>query len=254
MKPTNTVTDLEPTVLADGRLVWSVPDTVPARSIPLVQPTPPGSPVLASEGKIGFADSPDALSTLPTDRLAADDPWGRIIRSIQQSENGGEAQDTVEVRPGGQLVPVHKGQAGTPLSTLPEDRLAAPARTSRADLDEARRLDPDNVERWAFVDDEQIPGLTFEMAPVAQLFRFFCFRVAPAGGRWYLSVLDPDLDRLVGHEHHVMRLDLGGAHVPIVCRRNRDSSHSTLGEVRGTAAKFALYHSLRAHGHVPFSA
>ncbi len=250
-----TVADLEPTVLPNGRTVWTLASVdTPTRSAPLVPVTPPATPVVASDGRIGFADAPGALSTLPADRLAADDPWGRIIRSIQQSENGGNAQDTVEVRPGGQLVPVHKGQAAAPLSTLPEDRLAAPARTSRADLDEARRLDPQNVERWTFVDDQQIPGLTFQMAPVAQVFRFFCFRVATAGGRWYLSVLDPDLDRLVGHEHHVMTLDLGGGRVPIVCRRNRDSSHATLAEVRGTAAKFALYHSLRAHGHVPFSA
>lgn len=252
----STVTDLEPSVLADGRLVWAVPTTDSSTSLALREPPerPAAHPLVATEGKIAFADAPETLSTLPEDRLASDDPWARIIRSIQEGENGGRAQDTVEVRPGGQLVPVHKGQAGTPLSTLPEDRLAASGRTGRGDLDEARRLDPENVERWAFVDDHEIPGLTFEMAPVAQVFNFFCFRVAPAGGRWYLSVLDPDLDRLVGHENHVMTLDLGGARVPIVCRQNRDSSHASLAEVRGTAAKFALYHSLRAHGHVPFSA
>jgi hypothetical protein len=251
-----TVTDLEPTVLADGRLVWSVPSSDASTSL-AVPESPTGTsaiPIVTGGGKIAFAHAPEVLSTLPEDRLATDDPWARIIRSIQQSENGARASDAVEVRPGGQLVPVHKGEAGTPLSTLPEDRLAASGRTSRADLDEARRLDPQNVEHWTFVDDQQIPGLTFEMAPVAQVFNFFCFRVAAAGGRWYLSVLDPDLDRPVGHEHHVMTLDLGGARVPIVCRRSRDSSHASLAEVRGTAAKFALYHSLRAHGHVPFSA
>lgn len=253
MKPT--VTDLEPTMQADGRIVWGLPasDLLP-QLVPDGDERPASPPVVAGDGKIAFADAPEALSTLPEDRLATDDPWGRIIRSIQQGESGDRAQDTVEVRPGGQLVPVNKGEAGTPLSTLPEDRLAAPGRTSRADLDEARRLDPQNLERWTFVDDHEIPGLTFEMAPVSQVFNFFCFRVAPAGGRWYLSVLDPDLDRLVGHEHHVMTLDMGDSRVPIVCRRSSDSSHATLAEVRGTAAKFALYHSLRAHGHVPFSA
>ncbi len=254
MKPT--VTDLEPTVQTDGRVVWGMPtsDLLPEPVLPNPTARPASPPVVAGDGKIAFADAPEHLSTLPEDRLATDDPWGRIIRSIQQGEAGSQSEDTIEVRPGGQLVPVHKDEAGTPLSTLPQDRLAAASRTSRADLEEARRLDPQNVEKWSFVDDPEIPGFRFEMAPVARVFSFFCFRVSSAGGRWYLSVLDPDLDRLVGHENHVMTLNLGGSRVPIVCRRSSDSSHANLAEVRGTAAKFALYHSLRAHGHVPFSA
>ncbi len=254
MKPT--VTDLKPTVQPDGSTIWAEPDTgqlpvpvTPDTATPTASPT-----VVAGDGKVGFADAPEAVSTLPQDRLASDDPWGRIIRTIQQSENGQKTEDAVEVHPGGQLVPVRQGKPGTPMSTLPQDRLASASRACRADLDEVRRIDPRNVERWTFVDDSEIPGLTFEMTPIARVFRFFCFRVAAAGGRWYLSVLDPNLDSLVGHENHVMRLDLGGARVPIVCRRSSDSSHANLAEVRGTAAKFALYHSLRAHGHVPFSA
>ena len=138
MKPT--VTDLEPTMQADGRIVWGLPasDLLP-QLVPDGDERPASPPVVAGDGKIAFADAPEALSTLPEDRLATDDPWGRIIRSIQQGESGDRAQDTVEVRPGGQLVPVNKGEAGTPLSTLPEDRLAAPGRPSAASPCECSR-------------------------------------------------------------------------------------------------------------------
>jgi hypothetical protein len=150
-------------------------------------------------------------------------------------------------------VPVNRGFAGAELSKLPEDRMAA-HRATQSDLNEARTLDPDNVEDWTFVDDPVIPGLRFEMCPVALRFVFFAFRSPSHGGQWFLSPLDPNFDHLYGHEPHMMRLSMGGEMVPVVCRNPQTSCHRSLNELRGTAAKFALYHDGRRFGHVLFSA
>lgn len=261
MKPASAAVDLQSTTTPDGTVVWRIIEPAgvvlpadvdhvrPAAFSTAVQGQPAA---VVDDGLVTVEDT--ARSTLPRDRMADNGSWDRIVESIRAAEAGRDDADEIVVQPGGALVPVRKGEVGNQLSRLPRDRMAA-SRARPADLDEVRRLDPANVEQWRFVDDPHVPGLTFRMAPVARVFDFFCFRSAAAAGRWYLSVLSPRFDELVGHEAHVMQLNLGGGErIPIVCRDSTDSSHATLAEVRGTAAKFAVYHSLREHGHVPFSA
>lgn len=238
---TDDVIDLFPQHAPDGSVVWSIPDTGPA-NVPIE---------IDDAGVMSRAGTP--LSTLPADRMAADarewNDWNRIISTITDAEAGRRPAEEIIVEPGGELSLVRRGQADTALSKLPEDRMAA------FDHDEVRRLDPANREGWEFIADRVIPGFSFAMTPIGKQFRFFCFRSASYGGNWLLSVLHPNLDDLPGHEAHIMHVRLGsGRSIPVVCRSERRLDHPTLGEVRGTAAKFALYHSLRKHGHVPFSA
>lgn len=209
---------------------------------------------LTGSGRVAWADPPAPPgSTVACVRMAAGGGWDRIVSSIQAAEDGRVAPDEIIVQPGGQLVPVHRGRAGPSLSKLPEERMASEG--PWPDRREIAAFDPTGMERWRFVDDPSLAGWVFTLTPVAQPFTFFCFRYASLGGGWVVSPLDPNLDALLGHEHHVISVALGGGeHVPIVCKSNRGQSHRDLSEVRGTAAKFALYHSLHRHGLVPFSA
>lgn len=249
---TDTVIDLRPVATDAGAVKWTSDHCAAA----IAPPDVPGT-LRVADGTVyhDTADRPAALSTVPADRMAGQRPdWNEIIDSIRQAETSRDRSDReIAVQPGGALVPVDRGQKGPELSTVPEDIMAAPARATRDDLAEARRLDPHNVEQWDFIDHPMIPGLRFTLIPVSQPFTFFCFRDAAHGGRWFLAVLDPNLDRLIGHEHHMITATVGGERIPVVCSNPGDSSHGSLTHVRGAAGKFALYHSVRAHGRVPFS-
>lgn len=242
----NAIIDLTPIVAENGTEEW-VATTASAGTA-----DSPG--VVIDDGIIQRDDDAQRLSTVPTARMAADKDWNRIIGSIAAAEAGRETDTAIEVVPGGALIPVDKGQAGQPLSVVPEEVMAASGRACRSDLQEAKRHDPNNVEGWRFIEDATIPGLEFRLAPAGDVFTFFCFRSPSMGGRWYLTVLDPNLDGLIGHKDHMLRLRMGSEYIPVVCSGPGSSTHADLGEVRGAAAKFALYHTLRARGHVAFSA
>lgn len=191
-----------------------------------------------------------ALSRVPTGRMAAAPNWDRIVRAIQDGEAGRRTDDEVVVRPGGELDLVPRGHAPTELSRVTKDRMAAGRRA--ADDAEIRRLDPAGREGWRWIDDPVLPGYTFVMRPIATAFSFFAFRWT--SGRWYVSPLVPAFDTLIGHESHVINLDVGGDRVPIICKAANEFDHRNLLEVRGTAGKFATYHSFREAGYTPFSA
>lgn len=241
--------DLVPVIAADGSEEWVAPST----TAPAAAPDGP-SGVTVDDGIIQHDDDTQSLSSVPTERMASGKDWNQIIGAIAAAEAGRSTDTLIQVEEGGALVPVSKGETGQPLSTVPEETMAAPALASQADLQECRRYDPNNVEGWRFIDDPTIPGLQFSLAPAGERFTFFCFRSPTMGGRWYLTVLDPNLDDLIGHENHMLRLRMGSEYIPVVCSGQGSSTHADLGEIRGAAAKFALYHTLRSHGHVPFSA
>ena len=119
-----------------------------------------------------------------------------------------------------------------------------------------RLLDPNNVERWQWIADPIIPGWKFELTPVGTRFIFYTFQAATYSGGWLLSPIEPSFDQLAGHQTHVVETQIGpGPKAPIICRRQGQMHHENLREVKGTAGKFALYHSLRkASGVAPFSA
>lgn len=232
----------------DGTEEWVVADS--ALRMDSASPLS-GAGVVVTDGVL-HSGTDDKLSTMLTARMAGSADWNRIIETISAAEAGRETGTEIVVQPGGALVPVDRGHAGHQLSTVPEAVMAVAGRATRTDLQEARRHDPSNVEGWRFIDDEVIPGLQFSLAPAGQRFIFFCFRSPTVGGRWYLTVLHPNLDDLFGHEAHMIRVSMGAESIPIVCSA-ADSTHPDLARVRGAAAKFALYHTLRQNGHVPFS-
>lgn len=246
------VVDLVPHLDASGIEVWEVDEGSAGESSVNTQRQAPTLTV-SPDGKV-TNDTGEVLSTVPRQRMASGSGrgrWDRIIQSIQEAENGRHSGEEVVVRPGGALELVAFGQAGQQLSRVPKDRMAAtPRPEDEAELD---RLDPCRVERWRFVNDPVLPGYVFSMRPVATVFEFFTFRWV--GGRWYLSPLAPAFDTLPrSHATHVLSLHVGGDDVPVVCSSPDNFDHINLSEVRGTAAKFALFHSLGGHGYTAFSA
>lgn len=180
--------------------------------------------------------------------------WNEIIQTIRDNEQDPEIIEAeIVAEPGGELV-LREGKGRRELSTLPRDVMASTTATSTTDREEIRRLDPDGVEAWRWVTDGRLGGWVFEMAPLRRRFVFFAFRVPAMGNRLLLSVIEPDMDELIGHENHVMtvRLD-GGTRIPVVCGSKSQLGWAGVREIRGVAAKFATYHTLRAHGRVGFS-
>ena len=123
-------------------------------------------------------------------------------------------------------------------------------------VEEIRRLDPHNLEHWEWIPDPIIPGFRFQMNPDGRRFIFYAFPVASFSNNFLLSPAEPSFDSLLGHNTHVIDYAIGGgSKVPIICRHHGRQDHETIQLVRGTAGKFALYHSIRlATGKAPFSA
>lgn len=242
------VIDLEPITAADGSEVWVTPGEVAATS-----PDAARDGLQVSAGTLRDDQRGQPLTTLPREVLAGGQDWNRIVGAIADAERGEASDVEVAVKPGGQMEVVRAGSTHQPLSTVPREILAAGDRASVVDLAEALTHDPQDVEGWRFVDDPKIPGLRFHLAPAGRRFVFFCVRSPLHGGRWLLTVLAPNLDQLMGHEHHMITKQVGGERIPVVCGPG-DSTYSSLAVVRGVATKFALYHTLRVHGHVAFSA
>lgn len=244
------VVDLVPHLDASGIEVWEVDEGIAGA----VSVTTQLQALTVSPGGKVTNDTGEVLSTVPRQRMASGSGsgrWDRIIEAIQDAEAGRHGGEEVVVRPGGALELVSSGQAGQQLSRVPKDRMAAtPRPEDEAELD---RLDPRRVERWRFINDPVLPGYVFSMRPVATVFEFLAFRWV--GGRWYLSPLEPAFDTLPrSHATHVLNLRVGGDDVPVVCSSPNNFDHVNLSEVRGTAAKFALFHSLGGHGYTAFSA
>ena len=241
----------------EGDLIETVPVEIPGKGTVYVPDNDVDQDLVVRDSdvlrKVGTNDA-QKLSVLPRDRMAAgSEDFNHIVEMIRQAEEGRSTPDQIEVHPGGSLVAVDKNATSRGLSVLPQDRMATVDHPSAREI---RQLDPNNVEKWEWVDDPVIPGWKFEMAPAHRRFSFFTFRASTYSGHWLVSPITPNLDELVGHETHVIKTNIGGgAMVPIVCRRHGRMDHSNIEEVRATTAKFALYHSLRgATGMAPFSA
>lgn len=245
IKSTETpIIDLTPTTGPKGRTIWTFSQNHDVSSSEIT---------VRPDGTIGRDDANSPISTIPTERMSAEGNWDRIVRSMQEAEAGRIPRDEIVVQPGGTLVPVTRGITGPQLSKMPEERMAA-RRATVHDVEEAQRLDPENREGWTFIEDPVIPGFRFHMTAVARRFVFFTFRSPSHSGQWFLSPLSPRYDDLIGHEHHMIPLQISGDQVPVVCVNNRTSAHPSLAMVRGTAGKFCAYHDFRGNGHVPFSA
>ena len=213
----------------------------------------PGTGLTVGSGVVRGEDSPTPLTTVPTERLAGGPDWNRIIDAMSEAERAGADVPAIGVKPGGEMVFLDQSQSQPQLSTVPRERLAA-GRASRADLAEARREDPHDVERWRFIDDPNIPGLRFTMTGSGHRFDFFCVRSPAHGGRWLLTLLAPDLDDRIGHEYHMVTVSIGGETIPVVCGPGGQSVYASLSEVRGVATRVAHFHTARLSGYVPFSA
>jgi hypothetical protein len=252
LRPVSDVIELERRQDRLGREVWAVPTATgdPAAADQTRQAAMERPLVVMRPGGRLVDDAGEVMSALPRERMATGPNWDRIIRAIQENESGHRTGDQVVVRPGGSLDLVPSGQASEELSRIPKERMASMARV--ADETEIRTFDPTGKEQWRFIDDAVLPGYAFVMRPISTAFQFFTFRWA--GGRWFVSPLVPAFDTLTGHETHVITLNVGSDSVPVVCKAPNDFDHRNLTEVRGTAAKFAVYHSLRAAGHIPYSA
>ena len=246
----NDIIELEPVSDADGNITWAqIIEHIDAHENGVTT----GREIVVRPGgtlDLVSAEQATGLSRLPQERMAGgDNDWDRIISTIQAKEAGHTTGTELVVRPGGKIDVVQSDQA-TGLSQLPQDRMA----TNDDRPTEIVRLDPHNRENWERVPDSRVPGWIFTLTPIAKPFTFFAF---PWGsGRWYVSAASPKFDDLVGHKFHVVNLRLGSGpndSIPVICRETSRSDHPNLTEVRGTAAKFALYHSLLAHGHQPFS-
>lgn len=234
MKEQREVIDLVRVPTRDGRDVWAPPQRQTR------------SEVVITDGVVGTEDEP--LSTVPSDRMAQGPDWNRIMSSIQRQEAGQRSDDEVVVEPGGVLRPVSRGEADRGASVIPKDRMAS-------DESLIRRLDPDDLERWRYIDDPVVSGWTFRLKPARQWYRFFTFKMTSLGGKWLVTPLTPEFGDLVGtHEGHIVTVRIGSETMPVICKKRNDWGHATLKEVRGTAAKFGLYHDLRLNGQAAFSA
>ena len=242
------IIDVHPVPTPDGGEEW-----VAAGNETAARVEAPGTGLTVDSGVVRGEDSPTPLTTVPTERLAGGPDWNRIMDALGEGERDGADVPKIGVKPGGEMVVLDQSQSQQPLSTVPRERLAA-GRATRGDLAEARREDPEGKEDWRFVDDPNIPGLRFTMTGTGRTFVFYCVRSPAHGGRWLLTVLHPNLDDLLGHDNHMVTVSIGGETTPIVCGPGGRFNYPSLSDVRGVAAKFALYHTARLSGYVPFSA
>jgi hypothetical protein len=248
-RQTPDIIDVYPFTTPDGEEEW-----VTAGEETSARVEPPATSLTVRSGIVRGENDPMPLTTVPNERLAGGPDWNRIIDALSEGERGAAVDvPKIGVKPGGEMVILDQRQSQQPLSTVPRERLAA-GRATRADLAEARREDPHDAECWRFIDDPNIPGLRFTMTGTGHRFDFFCVRSPAHGGRWLLTVLQPNLDDLIGHDHHMVTASIGGETTPIVCGPGGRFNYASLSDIRGVAAKFALYHTVRPSGHVPFSA
>jgi hypothetical protein len=248
----NDVIDLYPISTPDGTQIFEALNPPPDWPLPV--PAPPMQ-VEAGGGisQVGEGEEPTAFSTIPTERMWSS--WDEIIGHIAAGEDG-QRSPKITVNPGGavELQP-HSGTA-SPMSTIPTERMWAPWSRDDEDLREILSMDPHNVEGWRRISHQVLPGWTFHMSPTGVLFTFFTFRSPFHQRNWLLACMNPRYDAQVGHDAHVIAVDVApGETVPIVCRSRIRLWNTNLGEVRGLASKFAIYHTAVDRGYpAPFSA
>lgn len=225
-----------------GREVWMSPDIDGSSLLDIV--VRPGGEIELHDG----GPTPTAVSTVTRGRMSTID-WNAIIGTAGEQEAGTTSAEIV-VRPGGQLVladPQTLTQSTQPLSTVTRGRMSTGVKELASE--EWQALDPGCIEQWAFVDHPVVPGWRFTMRPSDAAFVFFTFHASGRG--YYLTCLSPRFDDRIGHPDHVSEFSYLGEKIPIVCKSEAGSSHRTIAEVRGTAAKFALYHTIKAKGMTP---
>lgn len=206
------------------------------------------------------------MSTLPPWRMAAGNDWDSIFRELRQKENGERTGTELVVQPGGQLVRVLAGQPnsqGTPVSRLPEDRMAATnvvgdsatrvIGPSTTDAIEIRELDPRNVESWRIHEQGGLSGWSFALTPPItpqKAFRFFVWRSPSEGNALRITAVEPYFGK-PSHEWHIIRIWFGRIEVPVICATPGARPARNFAEVRGQAAKWTTYVSLRLAGIKP---
>ncbi len=252
--PTNNerqVMVLEPITDASGHTVWSditrtSPLLVPAAGASDIERGPAGS-LIAHPAPADTRTDTRKLSVLPSERMASQvTGWDEIVRNLRESEAGRGEQD-VEMRPGGTLEVSTPEQTSRPLSQLPKERMAglnAPPRS--ADIDEVKDIDPQNVEQWTPVQTGLLNGWKFRLRPEpgADEFVFLAFRSPQDSNLFRIFVVKPNVDRLYGHQPHMISTTVGGEHIPVICGPEGRAAR-TLADARVHAGKWMAYTYLR---------
>lgn len=213
--------------------------------------------ITLAEDPTASTGSPHVLGTpsrLPTQRMASATSWDTIVETLRNKENGRTTSTDLVVRPGGGVDLVASGTTESlsePVSTLEPERMAATmVGPSTTDVEEIRRLDPNNVERWTPCQQGDFSGWTFEMVPPFASqgrFKFLVFRSPSDGNRLRISPLRPTFDHLFGHAPHMINVRLGGHVVPVICGPGgRAATNFTA--ARGYTAKWMIYTSYRLAG------
>jgi hypothetical protein len=198
---------------------------------------------------VADAAEPTPVSYVPPERMAATG-WQEVFDQVRDLESGTGSDLTVQ--PGGAI---HKrDEAGSqPVSVVPAVRMAAGA-VSHADAVELSALDPANVENWRPVRSSggEFSGWLFDLQPPyqAETFTFLTFRNPARGYQWDIASIRPNSDHEFGHDPHMIRTQVGGRSMPILCGPGGMPS-PTLTEVRGVAAKWMYYTSARMAGLNP---
>ena len=267
--PTLPVIDLVPSLDRNGVEVWTAPDE---RTDDRGERGPDGQPAspddrtterglvpltpVVSNGLVVTperdGDDRDHPSTqLPNERFAAQsaDDLAAMIAAIRAAEQGDDTVQPVTASPDGRIQFGRTGQHQNVESELPKQRFAAPPE------DDSRvigRLDPDNLCGWQW--HEEARGWAFVLRPdvfnVAE-YVFLIRREPSRRSEWFAYCLAPNLDHLVGHRHHLQRLD--GA--TVVCLRPGFRGHASIPEVHAALTKWCLYiEFVRRDLPAPFSA
>lgn len=226
MDDSHQVIDMVESTDPAGEAVWVVPGDNAAAST---------SPMTIDGGAVRTGDQP--VSTIPRERFATGGDPGELARMIQQIRDAEAGHNTAEiaVQPDGKITPSQPGQHQAIVSSVPRERFAAPP---GADSAEIGRLDPHHVCGWRWHDS--VRGWTFTMTPDVfgpSRYRFLLRREPARHNEWFAYCLDPNLDHLVGHRHHLQRLD----NLTVVCLRPGFRGHPTLADAHGALAKWCHY-------------
>ncbi|WP_176741442.1 hypothetical protein [Streptomyces sp. LUP30] len=194
------------------------------------------------------------VSKLPQERMAAEPQgWAEVRGMMEDMEGGG---DEVLLIPGGGFVRSGNEGGDQPVSRLPQEKMAAENQgPSLADLEELKRLDPANTERWRPVDSSFLRGWRFQMTPPypgQSPFVFFAFRNVSEGNGFRIIPIRPNLDGIVSHEKHMfkVRVAAGGERLSVLCGPGGRTAQN-LDQVRKHAAKWMAYTSFRLAGVTP---
>ncbi|MEV0548736.1 hypothetical protein [Nocardia salmonicida] len=124
------------------------------------------------------------------------------------------------------------------------------------DIAVLKRLDPNNVGKWAVVTAPWLTGrsaLSFVFDPPygGHAYQFLTFRDANQYGRWQISPVWPNRDELRGHRPHMIDVLVGDVRVPMICGSNAAEGYATIEDVCGATAKWSVYTSMLLSGRDP---